>query len=180
MPYWSYRVAGGLLPVVPGAGLISASIPPVAGSGVGTEGWQMLLRSPMSPLEPCAQKPSRPPMSPIPGTEQMPPEGATGCPGNSAAPGTVGAATWAGRVTEPAWAGNTAAPAAAGRPRSAAAAPATSRNRTTAGKRRPVLGVVVSELSERGEAGPEQHWVGWGVEPTAAGWPRRRSERGDG
>src|SRR5690349_24188859 len=56
-------------------------MPPVAGSGVGTDGWQMLLRSPTMPLEPCAQKPNRPPMSPIPGTLQIPPDGAAGCAG---------------------------------------------------------------------------------------------------
>src|SRR5689334_25286241 len=56
-------------------------MPPVAGSGVGTDGWQMLFRSPTMPLEPCAQKPNRPPMSPIPGTLQIPPDGAAGCAG---------------------------------------------------------------------------------------------------
>jgi len=71
------------LPAEPG-GLIRASMPPVAGSGVGTEGWQMLLRSPMIPLEPCAQNPSRPPMSPMPGTEQTPPEGAVAVAGTAA------------------------------------------------------------------------------------------------
>ena len=72
---------GGLALVVLGGGLISASIPPVAGSGVGTDGWQMLLRSPTIPLDPAVQKPSRPPMSPIPGTWQIPPDGAAGCAG---------------------------------------------------------------------------------------------------
>src|SRR5258705_3230634 len=80
---------------VPG-GLIRASMPPVAGWGVGTEGWQMLLRSPMIPLEPCAQNPSRPPMSPMPGTEQTPPEGAVPVAGTAASTGT------------PAWTGTTA------------------------------------------------------------------------
>src|SRR5487761_1583388 len=51
------------------------SMPPFAGSGCGSEGWQMLLRLPIRPLDPPEQKPSRPPMSPIPGTEQMPPAG---------------------------------------------------------------------------------------------------------
>src|ERR1039458_9276507 len=50
------------------------SMPPAAGSGAGTDGWQMLLRSPIKPLDPALQKPSRPPMSPIPATEQMPVE----------------------------------------------------------------------------------------------------------
>src|SRR5262245_65860537 len=70
-------------------GLIRASMPPVAGSGVGTEGWQMLLRSPMSPLEPWAQNPSRPPMSPMPGTEQTPPEGVVVAVGTVAATGAL-------------------------------------------------------------------------------------------
>src|SRR5215831_3699669 len=76
-------------------GLIRASMPPVAGSGVGTEGWQMLFRSPMIPLEPCAQNPIRPPMSPMPGTEQTPPEGAVTAAGTAAAtaaPACAGAA----------------------------------------------------------------------------------------
>src|SRR5262245_39040634 len=87
------------LPVPAPGGLIRASMPPVAGSGVGTEGWQMLLRSPMIPLEPCAQKPSRPPISPMPGTEQTPPEGAVAAVGTVAAIGTpacAGAPAWAG------------------------------------------------------------------------------------
>src|SRR5215471_4476014 len=55
-----------------------ASMPALAGSGVGTEGWQMLFRSPLRPLEPSWQNPSSEPMSPIPGTPQTPPCGA-GC-----------------------------------------------------------------------------------------------------
>ena len=62
--------AAGLPPAA--GGRISASMPPFAGSGAGTDGWQMLLRSPIRPLDPAVQKPSSPPMSPIPGTEQMP------------------------------------------------------------------------------------------------------------
>src|SRR5215470_7538070 len=95
MPYWSYSVGLAVLGV-PAGGRIRASMPPVAGSGVGTDGWQMLFRSPTMPLDPDAQKPMRPPMSPIPGTEQMPPDGATGCAG-----------TWTAVVVtapaEPAW-----------------------------------------------------------------------------
>src|SRR5215467_8855734 len=95
MPYWSYRVGLAVLGV-PAGGRIRASMPPVAGSGVGTDGWQMLFRSPTMPLDPAAQKPNRPPMSPIPGTVQIPPDGA---------------ARWAGTCTavvvtapaEPAW-----------------------------------------------------------------------------
>src|SRR6516225_1399210 len=86
------------LPAEPG-GLIRASMPPVAGSGVGTEGWQMLLRSPMIPLEPWAQNPIRPPMSPMPGTEQTPPEGAVAAAGTAAAtaaPACAGAPAWTG------------------------------------------------------------------------------------
>ena len=132
MPYWSYSVAGCLVLAVDGAGLISASIPPVAGSGVGTDGWQMLLRSPMIPLEPAWQKPNSPPMSPMPGTEQIPPEGASGWAGNWTAASPDGAVVRA-RATraEPAaaWAGNTAAWTAAGTPRSAPIAPITSRIR---------------------------------------------------
>src|SRR5262249_5275144 len=52
--------AGG--PVREPGGLIRAWMPPVAGGGVGTEGLQMLFRSPMIPLEPCAQNPISPPM----------------------------------------------------------------------------------------------------------------------
>ena len=63
---------GAGVPAVAG-GLISESIPPLAGSGAGMDGWQMLFRSPISPLEPALQKPSSPPMSPMPGTPQIPP-----------------------------------------------------------------------------------------------------------
>src|ERR1022692_949774 len=70
MPYWLYGVATGL----PGAagGRISESTPEVADSGCGTPGWHRLLMPPISPDCPSEQKPSRPPMSPIPGTEQGP------------------------------------------------------------------------------------------------------------
>ena len=71
----------------------------------------------MSPLDPCAQNPSRPPISPIPGTEQTPPDGAAGWAGSWAETVVTGSA---------AWAGVTAAWAAAGRPRIAATAPASS------------------------------------------------------
>src|SRR5260370_37021379 len=50
-----------------------ASMPDAAGSGSGSEGWQMLFRSPDRPELPSEQNPNRPPMSPIPGTEQTPP-----------------------------------------------------------------------------------------------------------
>src|SRR5260370_38335872 len=49
-----------------------ASMPDAAGSGSGSEGWQMLFRSPDRPELPSEQNPNRPPMSPIPGTEQIP------------------------------------------------------------------------------------------------------------
>src|SRR5438477_12844832 len=52
-------------------------MPDEACSGCGTEGVQMLLRSPIVP-EPALQKPNSPPMSPIPGTEQIPPPGWAG------------------------------------------------------------------------------------------------------
>src|SRR5262249_51606944 len=51
-------------------------MPEVAGSGFGSEGWQMLFRSPVTP--PPWQRVSRLAMSPMPGTEQIPPE-AAGC-----------------------------------------------------------------------------------------------------
>src|SRR5262249_18362938 len=47
-------------------------MPEVACSGLGTEGWQMLFRSPVTPPPPW-QKPIRLAMSPIPGTPQSPP-----------------------------------------------------------------------------------------------------------
>ena len=55
------------------------SIPELACSGSGSEGWQMLFKSPVRPLCPAVQNPSSDPMSPIPGTEQAPPVVATGC-----------------------------------------------------------------------------------------------------
>src|SRR5450755_2915865 len=70
-PYWLYRVLGSG-PACAG-GRTSESMPAVAGSGSGSEGWQMLFRSPVRPLVPSEQNPSSPPMSPMPGTEQTPP-----------------------------------------------------------------------------------------------------------
>ena len=54
-------------------------MPELAGSGSGSDGWQMLFRSPLSPLWPSLQNPNSEPMSPMPGTEQAPPGGAAGC-----------------------------------------------------------------------------------------------------
>ena len=54
-------------------GSIIASMPPVACSGCGSDGSQMLFRSPTIPLEPAAHSPTRPPMSPMPGTWHTPP-----------------------------------------------------------------------------------------------------------
>src|SRR5215470_7059194 len=73
MPYWLYGVATGF----PGGagGLTRALTPAVADSGWGTPGLHRLLRPPISPDWPSEQKPSRPPMSPIPGIEQGPPAG---------------------------------------------------------------------------------------------------------
>src|SRR5262249_53123318 len=133
MPYWSYRVGLAVLGV-PAGGRIRASIPPVAGSGVGTDGWQMLFRSPTMPLDPEAQKPNRPPMSPIPGTEQIPPDGPAGCAGAWTAVVVtvpVGSVAWAGVALSVAWAGVTAAWATAGMPSIAATAPASSSARQT-------------------------------------------------
>src|ERR1700690_4261335 len=48
-------------------------MPLVAGSGWGSDGSQMLLRSPTRPLWPAEHRPNRLPMSPIPGTEHAPP-----------------------------------------------------------------------------------------------------------
>src|SRR6201986_2528214 len=48
-------------------------MPPVACSGCGSDGVQMLFRSPTIPLEPWLHSPTRPPMSPMPGTWQTPP-----------------------------------------------------------------------------------------------------------
>src|ERR1700728_164387 len=68
-PYWSYSVDS-CLPLAGGETI--ASMPASAGSGSGSDGWQMLLRSPMRPDWPSEQNPSRPPMSPMPGTEHGP------------------------------------------------------------------------------------------------------------
>src|SRR6266487_5396040 len=70
-PSWLYRVLG-TGPAGVG-GRTSESMPAVAGSGSGGDGWQMLFRSPVRPL-PAAHNPIRPPMSPMPGTWQTPPE----------------------------------------------------------------------------------------------------------
>src|ERR1035438_9521022 len=70
------------------------SMPPAAGAGAGTDGWQMLLRSPIKPLDPALQKPSRPPMSPIPATEQRPVEAVRSAEVVAAA-GRAPAACWA-------------------------------------------------------------------------------------
>src|SRR5215469_14666740 len=72
IPYWLYGVAIGR-PVELAGGLISESTPEVADSGWGTPGWHRLFSAPVMPDWPSEQKPSRPPMSPMPGTEQMPP-----------------------------------------------------------------------------------------------------------
>src|ERR1700733_11175753 len=48
-------------------------MPPVACSGWGRDGWQMLFRSPSTPLEPAEHRLIRLPMSPIPGTWHTPP-----------------------------------------------------------------------------------------------------------
>src|SRR5215469_14343837 len=72
VPYWLYGVAiGG--PVAPLGGLMRAFTPAVADSGCGTPGSQRLLSTPVMPDWPSEQKPSRPPMSPMPGTEHRPP-----------------------------------------------------------------------------------------------------------
>src|SRR5260370_15492568 len=73
-PYWSYKVAG-CFPL--GGGATIASIPELAGSGSGSEGWQMLFSWPVRPELPSEHRPSRPPMSPMPGTEHRPPAGVT-------------------------------------------------------------------------------------------------------
>src|SRR5689334_12000204 len=106
-------------------------MPPVAGSGVGTEGWQTLLRAPMIPLEPCAQNPIRPPMSPMPGTEQTPPDGAAGAAVAAACPGALArTGAWTDAVLADRAAEVVAAWATAGRPSIAATAPASSSART--------------------------------------------------
>src|ERR1039458_9927577 len=126
------------------------SMPPAAGSGAGTDGWQMLLRSPIKPLDPALQKPSRPPMSPIPGAEQMPVE-AAGQPALARAAGFVVTACWA---VVACWAVAAGAPPAAraiaGDPSRAAPAtamitPGTARVlRTTLAVRRRTLAMVGS------------------------------------
>src|ERR1700722_14908672 len=75
MPYWLYGVASGW----PGAagGFTSESIPELADSGSGPPGAHRLFRAPVIPDCPMEQNPSKPPMSPMPGTEQRPPAGAT-------------------------------------------------------------------------------------------------------
>ncbi|MGH3180549.1 MAG: hypothetical protein ACRDOE_01355 [Streptosporangiaceae bacterium] len=60
-------------PAAAAGGSIIASMPPVACSGCGSDGSQMLFRSPTIPLEPELHSPTRPPMSPMPGTWQTPP-----------------------------------------------------------------------------------------------------------
>src|SRR5215470_7489089 len=82
-------------------------MPPVAASGAGTDGWQTLLKSPIRPLDPAAQNPSRPPISPMPGTWQTPP-GAPGWAGPTRPVTAAGPAGW------DACAGVPAAPALAG------------------------------------------------------------------
>jgi len=94
--------------------------------GVGTDGWQMLFRSPTMPLDPAAQNPNRPPMSPIPATEQIPPDGAAGCAGTWTAVVVTALAGSSAR------AGLTAAWATAGMPSTAATA--TSQQHRTPGR----------------------------------------------
>src|SRR5581483_8289489 len=66
-------------------------MPPVACSGCGSEGVQMLFRSPLRPLEPALHRPTRPPMSPMPGTWHTPP-GAAGLAGVRLAVSVAGVA----------------------------------------------------------------------------------------
>src|SRR5580698_7762263 len=61
-----YRVSG-VAPVSGGATRVS--MPESAGSGSGSDGEQMLFRSPTRPAWPALQSPTSPPMSPMPGTE---------------------------------------------------------------------------------------------------------------
>src|SRR5215467_4818929 len=133
-----YKVTGVQTCALPiSGGLIRASMPPVAGSGVGTEGWQMLFRSPMIPLEPCAQNPIRPPMSPMPGTEQTPPEGAVTAAGAAACTRSPDCArAWTDAAAAGFAADCVAAWATAGRPSIAATAPATSSARRAGRTRR--------------------------------------------
>src|SRR5947207_8334673 len=97
-------------------------MPPEASSGAGTEGWQTLLRAPIRPLDPALQNPSRPPMSPIPGTWQTPPgaagptrpvtlAGPAGWATPAARAGSAGWATCAGASGAPAWTAVAGAPA---------------------------------------------------------------------
>src|SRR6201986_749042 len=75
-------------------------MPPVACSGCGSAGWQMLFRSPTIPLEPWLHRPTRPPMSPMPGTWQTPP----GWRGEAGVSPVAGAAwTAAARIAWGAW-----------------------------------------------------------------------------
>src|SRR5262249_20550688 len=118
-------------PVPEPGGLIRASMPPVAGSRGGAEALQMLFRSPMIPLEPCAQTPISPPMSPIPGTEHTPPDGAMPVAGTAAVAGAPACATspafagtWPDAGVAGLPAGRAAARGPAGRPRPPAPPPA--------------------------------------------------------
>src|ERR1700733_8617016 len=63
-------------------------MPEVASTGVGAPEVQMLFRSPTTP-EPAWQRPRMPPMSPTPGTLQMPASGAAG---------VTSEVSWAGAV----------------------------------------------------------------------------------
>src|SRR5690349_2346408 len=72
-------------------------MPPVACSGWGVEGWQMLLAAPISPLVPELHSPIRPPMSPMPGTWHTPP-GAEGLAGVMLAVSRAGVTGVAGAV----------------------------------------------------------------------------------
>jgi hypothetical protein len=86
------------MPPVPApGGWTIALMPPVACSGCGSDGWQMLFRLPTIPLEPWLHSPTRPPMSPMPGTWQTPP-GCWGAAGVRLAVRVAGAAaTWSVR-----------------------------------------------------------------------------------
>src|SRR5439155_4163899 len=130
-------------------------MPPEASSGAGTEGWQTLLRAPIRPLDPALQNPSRPPMSPIPGTWQTPPgaagptrpvtpTGPAGWDTPAARASSVGWAICARASGAPAWtavagapadsvaaAGLTAACAGPGRPTMAATTPSSNTTRRT-------------------------------------------------
>src|SRR5215472_15443301 len=104
----------------------------------------MLLRSPIRPLDPDVQKPSRPPMSPIPGTWQTPP-GTAGLAGRAVLAGwavlacTIRAVNVAGLAGVD---GFTAACAVPGRPATAAMTPSSSSSlRTGSGTRESGLGI---------------------------------------